>query len=280
MRTTGVIGVFVAAVALSGCTQADDAADRPVWARGPVIEAQGRAFVELPPNRASFSASYEARDAESAVASAEAVARANNAAEAVRIAAEGEVRITSNLSVRPYYQQVTRRTGPDREELVENVHPDALLGYVATVSMSVVVLDPERAASARGAALAAGPVSSGALRFYLEPDAENQRAAFAAAVRDAAQRARLIAEASGAELGTLQVLQEGQGPCLGSPSTATGYDDRVSVTAARAAAPPPPPPPPDATPQELAEAAERFALAADLQPQRIEARVCAIYSVR
>lgn len=278
MRTTGVMGVFVAAVALSGCTQADDA-DRPVWARGAVIETQGRAFVELAPNRASFSASYEARNAESAVASAEAVARANNAAEAVRIAAEGEVRITSNLSVRPYYQQVTRRIGPDREELVENVHPDALLGYIATVSMSVVVLDPERAAAARGAALAAGPVSSGALRFYLEPDAENQRAAFAAAVRDAAMRARLIAEASGAELGTLQVLQEGQGPCLGSPSTATGYDDRVSVTASRAAAPPPPPPA-DASPQELAAAAERYALAADLQPQRIEARVCAIYSVR
>src|SRR5690625_5902574 len=59
--------------------------------------------------------------------------------------------------------------------------------------------------------------------FYLEPTTENQRAVYEQAVQDAAQRAQLIADASGATLGNLLVLQEGPGPCLGTPSSQTGY---------------------------------------------------------
>lgn len=265
-----------AAMLMVGCSPAPDSVDeRPIWARGAIVEAQGRAYVEMPPNRARFTVTFESKDERSEDASATVVEQANTATEAIRMASDEQVRITSDLSVRPYYRQVKRRTGEHSEQLVENVHPDALLGYVATVTVNVTVLDPEFAAVARGAALAAGPVNSSAMGFYLEPTTENQRAVYEQAVQDAAQRAQLIADASGATLGNLLVLQEGPGPCLGTPSSQTGYakgaisDIHMSAAAA-----------PESRARATAETAEQFALAADLQPQRVEARACAVYSVR
>lgn len=272
------IPVLLAAAAamLTSCSPGPDQHDeRPVWARGPVLEAQGRAYVEMAPNRASFSVNFESKAERSEEASAAVVELANSATEAIRLASDDEVRITSNLSVRPYYRQVKRRTGEHSEQLVENVHPDALLGYVATVTVNVTVLDPAHAAHARGAALAAGPVDSSPMRFYLEPTTESQRAVYAQAVQDAAQRAQTSAEATGATLGDLLLLQEGAGPCLGTPGSPIGYaqDTRQDAFRARAASAP------EVSSQALAQAAEQFALAADLQPQRVEARACAVYSV-
>lgn len=248
------------------------------WLQGPAIEAQGRAYVEMAPNRARFSVVFERRANASEAASEAVVRLANEASDAVRLAVgEEAVRITSDLHLRPYYQQVTRRRGEHVEDLVENVHPEALLGYVARVTVQVVVLAPEHAARARGAALAAGPVDAGGLSFYLEPDAEAQRRVFAAAVQDAAARARLIADESSVRLGSLLLLREGGQPCLGQPSTPPGVEayERMSVAAAA------PQMLGDATPaQRYAKAADDYALAADMTPQRVEARVCAIYAVR
>lgn len=143
----------ISLLALTACAPPQDKADE----RRPTIEVLGRAFVEQAPNRARFNVEFEEKNEHSAAASAAVVERANRAAEAIRLASDGEVRITSNLDVRPYYRQVTRRLNEFNEQLVENVHPDALLGYVARVSVNVEVLDPEQAAAARGAALAAGP---------------------------------------------------------------------------------------------------------------------------
>ena len=244
-----------------------------------VIEAQGRAFIEVPANRSSFNVTFERNEAESTDATAAVVDVVTVATQAIRQAANDQVRINANLSVRPYYQQIERSRG-DNVELIENVHPDALLGYVASVRINVTVLAPERTDAVRGAALAAGPTSAGAVRFSLEPTVENQRTAFSAALDDAHARARAAAELSGAQLGKLLLVQEGRGPCVGSPSTRVG----------RSAIPPPPmPPPPPAklagtsgatAVQEIVDAAERYALAADPNPQRVEARICTVYAVR
>ena len=85
---------------------------------------------------------------------------------------------------------------------------------------------------------------------------------------------------SGAQRGQLLLVQEGRGPCVGSPSTQTGRSFAV---------PPPPAPSPPApvtgtagaaAVQEIVDAAECYALAADPNPQRVAARVCTIYGVR
>ena len=155
-----------------------------------MIEAQGRAFIEVPANRSRFNVTFERNEAESTDATAAVVDVATVATQAIRQAANDQVRINANLSVRPYYQQIERSRG-DNVVFVENVHPDALLGYVASVRINVTVLAPERTDAVRGAALAAGPTAAGAVRFYLEPTVENQRTAFSAALDDAHARAQL-----------------------------------------------------------------------------------------
>ena len=263
-----------------GQSSADAGDATPIWARGPVIEAQGRAFREVPANRSRFNVTFERNEAESTDATAAVVDVATVATQAIRQAANDQVRINANLSVRPYYQQIERSRG-DNVVFVENVHPDALLGYVASVRINVTVLAPERTDAVRGAALAAGPTAAGAVRFYLEPTVENQRTACSAALDDAHARARTAADLSGAQLGKLLLVQEGRGPCVGSPSTGVGRSDAI---------PPPPSPAPPPAPvagasgtaavQEIVDAAERYALAADPNPQTVEARVCTVYAVR
>lgn len=282
MKKYATILAGISALVLTSCDQGSPV---PVWARGPVVEAQGRAFIEVPANRARFQVTFEGRSDTSPEASQQAVTRANLAAQAVRLATGGAVRITSNLSVQPYYEQVIQRYGENNERLVENRHPDSLLGYVASVSMNVTVLEPGLTSQARGAALAAGPVNSGTVQFFLEPTAEDQRAAFAAAVNDATERARIVAEAAGSVLGEIATLQEGTGPCLGAPSTAAGLDDYELYRSAGSPPPPPPPPPPPAAPgsemtaEQLLVDLDRYALAADQEPQRVTANVCAVFSV-
>lgn len=270
-----IVLILVGSLGLIACAPPQSSSDAE-----PAMEILGRAFTEQPPNRARFSVEFEEKAEASEAAAARVVERANRATEAVRLASGDTVRITSDLNVRPYYQQVRRRVREHEEQLVENVHPDALLGYVARVTVNVTVLEPEQAGTARGAALAAGPIQSSPMQFFLEPTAESQRLAFQAAIEDAHQRARLAAQATGAELGELMLLQEGTGPCLGSPSAAMGSYGQPTMARAAAAAPAPALSLRDATPQQLAEAAEHFALAADVQPQRVEARVCAVYALR
>jgi hypothetical protein len=277
-----------AAVALAACTPPQAIDTRPVWLKGPTIEAQGRAFVELAPNRARFGLSYEHKAPTSQAASRQAVEKARVAAAVIREAAENAVRVTSDLSVRPYYQQITTQNcwAPDQcqEQVIENVYPDALVGYVATVRVNVEVLDPTKSDAVRAAGLAAGPTSADNLYFYLEPTADNQRAAFEAAAADAQARAKAAAASSGVSLGQLLILQEGQGPCRGYETTEVGLEAWDGAPAERMMAMAPPPPAPAPAPsfqgkvEAVALAASDFTLPADPEPQKVEARVCAIYA--
>lgn len=285
-----ILVTLAAAGLLAACSDRAEAPAKPVWAQGPVIEAQGRAYVEVPPNRARFSVTFEAKAETSEEASATVVRKARGASSAIRTASNDEVRLTANLSVRPYYDQYERRINEFQTTLTENVHPDHRLGYVASVTVSAEILDPTLTDAARGAALAAGPTSAGSIYFYLEPAAADQRAAHAAAAEDAAARAKIAAAAAGAKLGDLLILQEGSGPCLGSESTAMGRADYdYAKMDGYAAAPAPPPMAPAAavmrdTAEEDAQAilanVERYKLPADPDPERVEARVCAVYKVR
>jgi uncharacterized protein YggE len=313
MKRISILACLPALVMMTACDwQNERASPVPVWARESTIEALGRAYIEVLPNRAQFSVTFEARDPDSAAASALVVEQANAATAAIRNVTDGSVRVTSNLAVNPYYEQILQQQSEFREVLVENRHPDALLGYVARVTMTVNVVDLDQTAAARGAALAAGPTSSAQVRFYMEPTAELYREAFAAAVSDATERARLVAEASGGTLGDLQILLEGQAPCLRPPSTPAGVDnggrgqlaqnedgEMIVVTGSRISRTGTVAPSPISNVsdeqlsvvntvnteafsevQRLSESAEQFALAADFEPMHFESRVCAVFAVR
>jgi uncharacterized protein YggE len=282
-----ILASAASVLALAACSEPgpEPSASAP-WTDGPVIESIGRAFLEVPPNRARFSVTFEARDVDSAEASRLAIEDARAATEAIRTAAEGAIRLTADLRVNPYYEQERIQVSQYQEQIVENVHPDHRLGFVAYATVNAVTLDVALADAARGAALAAGPVSAENMYFYLEPTADDQRRVFAAAAADAQARAELAAAEAGARLGRLLVLQENYGPCLSSPTSTTGSDEYARYDYAAA---PAPPPPPMAAPAglgasdraaEILQKAQDYELAADPDPQRVEARVCAIYAAR
>lgn len=284
---TRLLVLLAGGVALTACSDpAHEPSAAAPWTEGPVIESLGRAYIEVPPNRARFSVTFEARDAESAVASEGAIEAARAATVAIRAAAEERVRLTADLQVNPYYEQVRIQVGEFQEQIIENVHPDHRLGFVARATVTATMLDVGLADAARGAALAAGPVSAQNLYFYLEPTADNQRRVYAAAAEDARRRAEVSAENAGGRLGRLLVLQENSGPCLSYASTTTGYDEYSRFDYAAAPAPAAPLPPPMAAPgageqaEEILARAEDYELAADPDPQRVEARVCAVYQLR
>ncbi|WP_394692475.1 SIMPL domain-containing protein [Hyphobacterium sp.] len=220
---------------MAGCEMAQqDDAELP---RDRYIEARGRAIVEFVPNQASFEISYEGRADSSETASGLATIRANIATDAIRQIGGDAVFISSDLSVQPYYEQISVQTGEFTQTLRQNRHPDALLGYIATVTLSVETNDLELAPQIRGAAQAAGPSSGSRIDYHLQPTADHHRQAFAAAMEDAAERAQIVARASDSTLDGIVSLREGNQPCVGD-LTGTGLaqdfsEDRIVVTGSR-----------------------------------------------
>ena len=285
MRKLLVLGaapsvVFWALMCASASAQ-EAGFDRPYWLDRAVIEAIGRAEIQFAPDRATFSVTFQETAQQAREAEAQAADRARLAAAAIRRRGGEGVKIQSFVAVQPVYHQYTDHQG----QHVDSDRPDQIDNYVARVTLSVEVNDTAHAADARAAAMAVGPESTGDLSYSLRETGEQHRRVFAAAAEDAAQRARLAAQASGAHLGTLLVLQEGQGPCLGSWRGEPGMEGPPP--------PPPPPPPPMApaseavvvtgsragqtlrlTPEDIA----RLNLPEDLRPLTLTAEVCAVYS--
>lgn len=301
MKREFAAAALLCGVTLSACYPAGGQTEAvPVWAREETIEALGRAYVEMPPTQAEFSVTYRAQAETSAEAGALATMRANLATETILALSDGTARVTSQLEIEPYFEQVTVRAGEFEEELAENRHPDALLGYVALAVVEVETDNIDQVALLRGGAMAVGPAEATPVRFELEPSAANQRIAFEAAVADAVDRAAIVARVSGGQLGPLLVLREGATSCLGQEYGAPGVDEdrstrsrmegfltitgsrihrgvtellattNVTDEALRAGTV-------DAA--TIIAAAEDFSLSADYDVHRVQARVCAIFAV-
>jgi uncharacterized protein len=259
----------------------------PYWTRMPVIEAIGRANMQVAPNRASFSVTYLETDKNAEDAMKLAVQRGKLAYETAKKIAGDKAIVQSSVSVDAYYEQYRDKDG----NKIENDRADKIAGYEARVSLSVLVEDISVAGKARAGVLALGPESSTPLNTYLEATTEMNRAAYEAAVSDGAARAKATAEAAGAKLGKLLAVQEGSGPCLGRWSTNAGTDDDYYYRSA--GAPPPPPPAPVASMDSVVVTAARIGrknvtitqadidaldLPSDTRKQSISSSVCMIYA--
>jgi len=185
--------------------------DRPYWLERSVIEALGRSQVMVPADTASFSVTFREVDHDSREAMFAAADRARLATEAIRSRGGDTVQITSSADIEAIHEEYRNRDG----ERVSSERDDQIVNYSVSVTLNVIVRDARRAALVRGAAMAVGPEDTSDLEFSLDENAPARTRAYRAAVQDAAARARIAAEGSGAALGSLLVLQEGQGPCLG-----------------------------------------------------------------
>lgn len=212
----------------------------PYWTRMPVIEVLGRADMQVAPNRASFSVTYLETDKDSKKAMELAVQRGRLAYDTIKKAAGTGAIVQSSVNVTALYEQYKDKDG----NRIDYDRSDKIRAYEARVTLSVTVEDVSKAGTARAGALALGPENSSGLNTYLERTTELNRAAYEAAVKDGAARAKATAAASGGKLGKLMVVQEGNGPCLGSWSSMAGSDYDYYRAAPGYAPPPPPPPPP------------------------------------
>ncbi len=246
---------------------------------GPICH-RSRAQIEVEPDEARFSVTFREIARESLAATQAAADRARLAAAAVRSRGGDAVEISSSANIEAIHDEYRNREG----ERQSSERADQVANYSVSITLSVTVKDMSRAANIRAAAMAVGPQETGDLNFTLRETAPAQRRVYGAAVEDAAARARISAQAAGAQLGRLLVLQEGQGPCLGrwvsGPARTRGMQDSANavsqfgeeeaivVTGSRI--------------RELrltAEEIARMQLPEDLGPIEISAQVCAIYAV-
>ncbi|MBY9066481.1 SIMPL domain-containing protein [Hyphomonas sp. WL0036] len=256
----------------------------PYWTRVPVIEVLGRANMEVAPNRASFSVTYLETDKDSKKAMQLAVERGRLAYDTIKKTAGESARIQSSVNVTALYEQYKDKDG----NRIDNERSDKIRAYEARVSLSIVVDQVSKAGAARAGALALAPENSTGLSTYLERTTDMNRAAYEAAVEDGTARAKATAEASGAVIGKLMVVQEGTGPCLGQWSSMAGSDYDYYRSAPAAMAPPSPPPPPAPVAAGMVGGRQITITQADIdtlnlpsddKPQQISASVCMIYAL-
>ncbi len=269
------------AAAVAGPATAQQATfERPYWLDRAVIETLGKSEIDVRADRARFSVTFREVARESRDAMMAASDRARLATAAIRSRGGDAVHISSSADIEAIHEDYRNREG----ERIESDRADRVQNYAVSVTLNIVITDVSKALNVRAAAMAVGPEQSDDLTYTLDENAPARLRAYRAAVQDATARARAAAEASGATLGHLLVLQEGQGPCLGrwqqGASRAAGtpqyavspvtnvQDEAIVVTGSRI--------------RELRLTAEdiaRMQLPEDVPPLQLSAQVCAIYAL-
>jgi uncharacterized protein YggE len=276
IRTVFVMFAFLSAASPAS---AQESFDRPYWLDRSVIEAIGRANVYAPADNASFSVTFTevAGDARSALFAAS--DRARLATAAIRARGGADVFVRPETEVNAIHTQYRNAEG----ERVSNERADQVENYVASVRLAVQITDLARVADVRAAAIAVGPEEVGDVNYDVIDRSAVGLDVYRAAVEDAAARARTAANAAGAPLGRLLVLQEGQGPCLGrwqagasrlarqdfeavSPITTVGSEQIEVAVGSRAL-------------RLSAEEIARVNLPSDPPPIELRAQVCVVYAV-
>ena len=249
----------------------------PWWMRDPVIAATGSVHIYLPANRAAFEASFSQveRTAEDAM---EAVSR-RSAALDTRLQAIGanRVQFTRTFATRPLYRQYRDGEG----NRVDNERADMIENYQVLSTVSIEVRDMAVIEQVYNLVAQASPNQIAPIRWSLQPDDAVISALAVAAMRDATSRARQGAEAAGARLGPVRIIDPSGSVCEtqvltgwrghrpGEQSRDVSDTQDVIVTGSYVPAPPPPPPPPGSA-------------ALTLRPplQQLADTACAIFSLQ
>ncbi len=267
----------------------------PWWMREPIIAATGEVQTHISANRASFNAQFSSIDRTLATAQRAASDKVRVLARTLQAYGADKARVETSLSVDPIYEQYRDKDG----NLQSNIRADKIDRYDVRVSFSVQVRDLDVLERAYAVVASAHPVSMGRVFFSLEPDNETNAELFKAAMADAARRARMAAEATGARLGRVRLIDPTSRACetdvlvAGAPRTFgqdAGGVQEVTVTAQRRAqnlqplaltkaaladaAPAPPPPP---APGEEVSADQLLPLQPPLQI--LSRRACVVYAL-
>jgi uncharacterized protein YggE len=265
----------------------------PWWMREPVIAASGEVQTHIPANRAQFSAQFSSIDRSLATAQKNAADKVRALAKTLQAYGADKAQVETSLYVNPIYEQYRDKDG----NLLTNNRPDKTERYEVRVTFNVQLRDMSVLERAYAAVVSAHPVSVGQVYFSLEPSNETNSELFKAAVADAARRGRDAAEATGARLGKVRLIDPTSRACetdvlvAGAPrglGEDAGGVQEVMVTASKRMAspamamappapPPPPPPPPPPAPGEEVSADQLLPLQPPLQT--LQRRACVVYGL-
>jgi len=229
MKRMAVIGLLVMSAAPAGAAPAlRSDAQRPVdlssaslasspplygpapwWMREPIIAATGEVQTHISANRAVFNAEFSAVDKDLATAERAAADKVRALARTLGAYGADKAQVETTLSVRPIYEQYRDKDG----NLQNNVRADKIERYEVLVTFNVDIRDLDVLERAYAAVASAHPVSMGQVGFNLEPDNETNAELFKAAMADAARRARLAADATGAKLGRVRLIDPTSRAC-------------------------------------------------------------------
>ena len=259
----------------------------PWWMRTPIIAATGEVQTHVPANRAGFSAQFNEVDPSLAVATRKVTDRIKTLARTLQAYGADKAQVETSLSITPIFQQYRDKQG----EIQNNQRSDRIEAYLASVRFSVQIRDTAVLERAYAAVVSAHPASMQPVSFQLEPGNEVNVQLFRAAIQDASRRAKLAAEATGARLGRVMLIDPTARACetdvLVSGAGRMGGEDaggveEVSVTAQRMLAPAPPPAPMvamDAPPVPGAEVAPGDLLLLQPPLQLLSRKACVIYAL-
>jgi uncharacterized protein YggE len=258
----------------------------PWWMRTPIIAATGEVQTHLFANRANFSAQFAVVDPSLDVATQKVTDQVRALSRVLLALGADKAQVETSLSITPNYQQYRDKQG----EMQTNERADKIESYQASVRFTVQVRDLSVLERAYAAVIAARPASIQAVYFQLEPDNETNTELFKAAVADAARRAHLAADATGASLGRVMLIDPTARACetdvlvAGAPRSYgedAGGVAEVMVTGARRQAAgfmaPPPPPPPPAPPPPAAAPPQPLPVQPPLEV--LERKACVIFAL-
>ena len=159
-----------------------------------------------------------------------------------------KVRVATTYSTRPLYEQYKDKYG----NRVYDARADKIERYETTVNVTLDVYDLAELEKVYSTVMSAGPSQARPVEFSLAPDNAANAEMARLALADAAARARLAAETTGARLGPVKmidptgracqtdVLVAGAARSFGSGDQSVG---EVVVTGSRVRPAPAPPPP-------------------------------------
>jgi uncharacterized protein YggE len=265
----------------------------PWWMRDPVIASIGNVRVEIPANRAGFSASFQSIERSATESSRKAADQVRALSQALAAYGVDKVRVETRLTTRPLYEQYRDEAGVLRD----NIRPDKINRYQTEASVQLTIRDVSVLERVYATVVASQPTTISTVYFNLEPENAWKTRLAGEAMKDARARALAAATNAGATLGGVRVIDPTGRACqtdvlAGWPSYGSGAGqattvdtDEVVVTGSRvngymeAPSPPPPPPPPAPGQAPSDEAIEAARLALQPPLQTLTDTACVVYGL-
>ena len=174
----------------------------PWWMRDPVIASIGNVRVEIPANRAGFSASFQSIERSATESSRKAADQVRALSQALAAYGADKVRVETRLTTRPLYEQYRDEAGVLRD----NIRPDKINRYQTEASVQLTLRDVSLLERVYATVVASQPTTISAVYFNLEPENVWKSNLAAEAMKDARNRALAAATNAGATLGSVRVI--------------------------------------------------------------------------